>query len=1044
MQSISSSKKALLVNTNIKIEHAHLQQQQLPHPVKSKQHLHKYHTNSIFSDKRIDNNNNTNTNNTKQSLYQIPLNQNKSISKQIQQTHKLKLTTNNNNNNNNNIIKRKVNNKVMKFLSFNNNRTVHNSNTNIINSNNTVHAVNLFSPVKKKTNNNKASSKHKHVHYYHNALSLQGNNQSSSSSSNKNTISYNNNTNNNNSKLIVSASSTQISLSNKRQHKFNIDVFGDQGLDCIIYNNINDNNNNNNQQLVVNDLIYQPMSTEINSNTKYNLTTTSSNINYSQTYLNTNNNKTNAVTTLNSNNSSKLIHINSYKKIENCPSVNTIIKTNISNTNTIKSYLNKTNNKHTSSQRYNTLKYTLNYNTNNTNTLTRVNSHSHSNSLLLMTHQRNNTLTTGSMNYVHGNHNNNNLSFDNNNSNNNNNNSNHSFNLLRNNNNNKNSKNKIHIKVNRKMNTITHNKYNIRKLNNNNNTNHTVHSGKTTFSRSLSKTNTISLNKRIYSLSVSNTVKKHYIINANKITTELTPKQFLYAYHKHLTMYEINEIKSMIKDNNNIYYYNNIKKRKKQKIYTNISINNSFHIIHHPQQQTLSNDHKINNKSFEYSHINIFTPKYDDEEGDYIIKPGDHLHYRYEIISLLGKGSYGEAVKCLDHKTNEYVCIKIIKANPNFQSQASVEIEILEYIINHDKANDSNIVRYYNSFIFRNHLCLVFELLDINLYDYLKIKNFKGLNESKIRNYTRDILFSLLYLKKHKIIHCDLKPENILTLQNNKNKVKVIDFGSSCFDKDKIYFYIQSRFYRAPEILLEQGYSLPIDMWSLGCILCELYTGFPIFPGENELDQLNYIMEYLDVPSNDYINISRRKKCFFDENNLPYQIPNSDGVIRMPNTKTFNSFMCGASKYFVDFVERCLVWYPEFRISPEDALMHNFVICEMDYDELCMHKQKIKRIQRGGDYESKVSKGNCGNKMYTNITSTVMVGNGKNKRSSYSYEKKKMMVFHKGLKRKRNSDNDNNTCGNNTSNLYAIPSARGKEGSCNGNYMKINKIKNKK
>ena len=92
MQSISSSKKALLVNTNIKIEHAHLQQQQLPHPVKSKQHLHKYHTNSIFSDKRIDNNNNTNTNNTKQSLYQIPLNQNKSISKQIQQTQQAKQT----------------------------------------------------------------------------------------------------------------------------------------------------------------------------------------------------------------------------------------------------------------------------------------------------------------------------------------------------------------------------------------------------------------------------------------------------------------------------------------------------------------------------------------------------------------------------------------------------------------------------------------------------------------------------------------------------------------------------------------------------------------------------------------------------------------------------------------------------------------------------------------------------------------------------------------------------------------------------------------
>ena len=122
MQSISSSKKTLLVNTNIKIERTHLQQQQLPHPIKSKQPLHKYHTNSIFSEKHIDNNN------TKQSSYQIPLVHNKALSKQIPQSHKLKLTTPLNNSNTN-IIKKKINNKVMKFLSFNNNRTIHNSNT---------------------------------------------------------------------------------------------------------------------------------------------------------------------------------------------------------------------------------------------------------------------------------------------------------------------------------------------------------------------------------------------------------------------------------------------------------------------------------------------------------------------------------------------------------------------------------------------------------------------------------------------------------------------------------------------------------------------------------------------------------------------------------------------------------------------------------------------------------------------------------------------------------------------------------------------------
>ncbi len=100
--------------------------------------------------------------------------------------------------------------------------------------------------------------------------------------------------------------------------------------------------------------------------------------------------------------------------------------------------------------------------------------------------------------------------------------------------------------------------------------------------------------------------------------------------------------------------------------------------------------------------------------------------------------------------------------------------------------------------------------------------------------------------------------------QANKSGIKIIDYGSGCFQDERIYTYIQSRFYRAPEIILGIPYSTQIDMWSFGCILAELYTGFPLFPGENETEQLAYIMEIKGVPSPDVLDKSSRKKLFFD------------------------------------------------------------------------------------------------------------------------------------------------------------------------------------
>jgi len=96
-----------------------------------------------------------------------------------------------------------------------------------------------------------------------------------------------------------------------------------------------------------------------------------------------------------------------------------------------------------------------------------------------------------------------------------------------------------------------------------------------------------------------------------------------------------------------------------------------------------------------------------------------------------------------------------------------------------------------------------------------------------------------------------------------KSTIKVIDFGSSCLEHQRVYTYIQSRFYRSPEIILGLDYTMAIDMWSLGCIIAELYTGVPIFPGENEQEQLACIMEVLGVPDPELIQLSERRNLFF-------------------------------------------------------------------------------------------------------------------------------------------------------------------------------------
>ncbi|KAI0386804.1 hypothetical protein F5Y04DRAFT_275253 [Hypomontagnella monticulosa] len=316
---------------------------------------------------------------------------------------------------------------------------------------------------------------------------------------------------------------------------------------------------------------------------------------------------------------------------------------------------------------------------------------------------------------------------------------------------------------------------------------------------------------------------------------------------------------------------------------------------------------------------------YDDERGDYTIVSGDHLAYRYEIVDVLGKGSFGQVVRCIDHKTGVLVAVKIIRNKKRFHQQALVEVNILQKLREWDPQNKHSMVNFTHSFYFRGHLCISTELLDMNLYEFIKSNAFRGFSLKLIRRFTKQMLSSLNLLKQHKVIHCDLKPENILLRHPMHSEIKVIDFGSSCFENEKVYTYIQSRFYRSPEVILGMTYGLPIDMWSLGCILAELYTGVPIFPGENEQEQLACIMEVFGPPEKHLIEKSTRKKLFFDSMGKPRLTVSSKGRRRRPSSKTLQQALKCDDESFLDFLARCLRWDPDRRLKPEEAIRHEFI-----------------------------------------------------------------------------------------------------------------------
>lgn len=238
---------------------------------------------------------------------------------------------------------------------------------------------------------------------------------------------------------------------------------------------------------------------------------------------------------------------------------------------------------------------------------------------------------------------------------------------------------------------------------------------------------------------------------------------------------------------------------------------------------------------------------FDDNRGNYIILPGDHIKYKYEIGTLLGNGAFGSVVSAIDHSSRsekKYAC-KIIKNDPRWSLQAVEEIKILRGL------HHPNIITYIEHFTFRTHMCIVTEILGTTLYESIQINEYKGFSLKLVKRFTKEILEGISYLHSKNIIHCDLKPENIMI--TGEGTIKIIDFGSSCYTGRLRYSYLQSRFYRAPEVLLGGRYNTKMDIWSIALISLELFAGVPLFQPQSEWELFGLCVNFLNIPSRKYI-----------------------------------------------------------------------------------------------------------------------------------------------------------------------------------------------
>ncbi|XP_044032978.1 serine/threonine-protein kinase MAK isoform X3 [Siniperca chuatsi] len=215
---------------------------------------------------------------------------------------------------------------------------------------------------------------------------------------------------------------------------------------------------------------------------------------------------------------------------------------------------------------------------------------------------------------------------------------------------------------------------------------------------------------------------------------------------------------------------------------------------------------------------------------------------RYTTLKQLGDGTYGSVLMGRSNESGELVAIKRMKRK--FYSWE--ECMNLREVKSLKKLNHANVVKLKEVIRENDHLYFVFEYMKENLYQLMKDRENKMFSENEIRNIMFQVLSGLVFVHKHGFFHRDMKPENLLCM--GPELIKIADFGLAREIRSKPPYtdYVSTRWYRAPEVLLRSStYSSPIDLWAVGCIMAELYTLRPLFPGNSEVDEIFKICQVL-------------------------------------------------------------------------------------------------------------------------------------------------------------------------------------------------------
>lgn len=334
-----------------------------------------------------------------------------------------------------------------------------------------------------------------------------------------------------------------------------------------------------------------------------------------------------------------------------------------------------------------------------------------------------------------------------------------------------------------------------------------------------------------------------------------------------------------------------------------------------------------------------------DAEGYYRVNIGETLDKRYDVYGYTGQGVFSNVIRARDTaRAGQEVAVKIIRNNELMQKTGLKELEFLKKLNDADPDDKFHCLRLFRHFYHKQHLCLVFEPLSMNLREVLK-KYGKdvGLHIKAVRSYSQQLFLALKLLKRCNILHADIKPDNIL-VNESKTILKLCDFGSASHVADNdITPYLVSRFYRAPEIIIGKPYDYGIDMWSVGCTLYELYTGKILLPGSSNNHMLKLAMDLKGKMPNKMIRKGLFKDQHFDQNlNFLYievdKVTEREKVTVMSTlnpTKDLLSDMVGGQRLpedqrkkvmqLKDLLDGTLMLDPAKRISINQALQHPFI-----------------------------------------------------------------------------------------------------------------------